>query len=206
MPLAVVPYSPDATPIPADALALCEDAQARIDAFLEARRDSPLVAFVPSDFPQVYRALRTADKSMLAPGRRFAEWGSGVGVISCLAAMIGFDAVGIEIEPELVALSRQLADDHHVDVEFIEGSFLPPGAEELVDQQADVTWLRSDGSDAYAELDLEPDDFDVVFAYPWPGEEKIVFDVFATYAATGALLITFHGQDGIQIQRKTSRK
>ena len=36
------------------------------------------------------------------------------------------------------------------------------------------------------ELGLDPDDFDIVFAYPWPGEEQIIFDLFASHAATGA--------------------
>ena len=43
----------------------------------------------------------------------------------------------------------------------------------------DVAWLTTTGPDGYDELELEPDDFDVVFAYPWPGEEQVIFDLFA---------------------------
>jgi hypothetical protein len=206
MTLTHVSFAEQNSPLPEEVASLCLDAELRIEDFVEGRRDKPLVAFVPSDFAIVYRALEAARELMLAPGRRFVEWGSGMGVVSCLAAMLGFDAIGIEIEPELVALSERLASDFGLDVEFVEGSFLPVGSEELVDQQGDVTWLRTDGADAYALLDLEPDDFDVVFAYPWPGEEQIVFDVFEAYAATGALLITFHGQEGIRMQRNTGRR
>jgi predicted O-methyltransferase YrrM len=205
MPLAIVQFAPVADPLPAAARRLCDDAQARIDAFIEARHARPIVAYVPSDFAQVYQAMESIERQMLAPGRRFVEWGSGVGVATCLAAMLDFDAIGIEIEPELVEISRELADDHGLDVEFVHGSFLPEGAEEMVDQQGDVAWLRTDGPDAYAELQLEADDFDVVFAYPWPGEEQLVFDVFEAYAATGALLLTFHGQEGMRLQRRTKK-
>lgn len=206
MPLAVIQFVPQETAFPAKVHDLLQHAATLIDTLVEARHEQPIVGFVPSDFAQVYRALECVDRMMLAPGRRFVEWGSGVGVVTCLAAMLGFDAVGIEIEPELVEASRQLADEHGVEVQFVEGSLLPAGAERLLDRQGDIAWLRSDGPDAYAALDLEPDDFDVVFAYPWPGEEQIIFDLFDRYASTGAVLITFHGQEGIRMQRKMARR
>ena len=46
------------------------------------------------------------------------EWGSGLGVIACLASCAGFDAVGIEIEPKLVEMSKDIAHDHKIDAEF----------------------------------------------------------------------------------------
>jgi predicted O-methyltransferase YrrM len=182
--------------------ALLRDADERIEFFQQARKDSPVVGFVPSDFPTVYHSLAALAELNLASGHRFLEWGSGAGVVACLAAMLGFDAIGIEIEPELVAIARGLAEDHDVEAQFVCGSFVPDGAQMLLEQQEDITWLRSDGLNAYEELGLEPDDFDVIFAYPWPGEEQIVFDLFATTAAVGALLMTYHGQEGMHINRK----
>ena len=32
-----------------------------------------------------------------------------------------------------------------------------------------------------------------------------IFDLFTDYAATGALLLTYHGQDGLRLQRKVKR-
>ena len=69
----------------------------------------------------------------------------------------------------------------------------------------DVAWLSTSGPDGYEELHLEPDDFDVIFAYPWPGEEQVIFDLFADCAAVGALLLTYHGQEGVRLQRKVKR-
>jgi predicted O-methyltransferase YrrM len=141
----------------------------------------------------------------LTTGERFLEWGSGIGVVTCLAAQIGFDAVGIEIEASLVEIARRLATDHDIDVEFACGSYVPAGAEPLVDTVGEVTWLRTDRPDCYAELELDPEDFDVVFAFPWPGEEQVIFDLFASCAAVGTLLVSYHSQEGLRVQRKVRR-
>ena len=130
-------------------------------------------------------ALAALQAAQLATGRRFIEWGSGVGVVSCLAALGGFDAVGIEIETSLVDIAEELAADHGIAVQFARGSFVPPGAEPSIDLAGDVAWLSTEGDDGYAELELEPDDFDVVFAYPWPGEEQVIFDLFADTSSVG---------------------
>jgi predicted O-methyltransferase YrrM len=192
----------DIRPLPIAVENLLRDADQRIELFQQARSDTPVVGFVPSDFPTVYHSLAAVAELNLASGHRFLEWGSGVGVVTCLAAILGFDAVGIEIEAELDAIARALAEDHDIEVQFVCGSFVPDDAEALLDRQEDITWLRSDGASAYEELGLEPDDFDVIFAYPWPGEEQIVFNLFAKTAAVGALLVTYHGQEGVRVARK----
>jgi predicted O-methyltransferase YrrM len=197
-----IAFSPDA--IPANVAALLADAKCQIALLEEASRAS-IPAFVPSDFELVYRALMGVKEGNLATGRRFLEWGSGTGVVSCLAILLEFDAAGIEIEPKLVQLAEQLAAKHHIAAQFACGSFVPAGSEPRLDLAADVTWLSSGGHDGYEQLQLDPDDFDVVFAYPWPGEEQVIFDLFESSAAVGALLLTYHGQEGLRLQRKLRR-
>jgi SAM-dependent methyltransferase len=192
------------TLIPDAVAALLTDAQLRLQQY-DARFQASIPAFVPSDFEQVYYALAWIDASQLAAGHRFLEWGSGIGVVACLAAELGFDAIGIEIEPPLVEIAESFAADHAIDVEFACGSYVPSGAEPLVDTAGEVTWLRTDGPDSYADLDLEPADFDLIYAYPWPGEEQVIFDLFESCAAVGSLLLTFHSQDGLRLQRKVRR-
>lgn len=190
-------------PVPQDVAALLADAQQRLAAFDEFQASIP--AFVPCDFELVYQALDQIRLRQLAAGQRFIEWGSGIGVVACLAALVGFDAVGIEIESPLVDIAISLAEQHDIDVQFVRGSYVPDGAEPFVDTYGEVAWLRTDQPDGYGELELEPEDFDVVFAYPWPGEEKVIFDLFAGCASNGALLLTYHGQDGLRLQRKLRR-
>ena len=55
---------------------------------------------------------------------------------------------------------------------------------------------------AWDELDLAPENCDVIFAYPWPGEESIVDSVFMRRACPDALLLTFHDFDRVLVQRK----
>lgn len=202
-----VPLHASPAPLPQRVRDLLDDADERIERFTHDHRDRPVPAYVPCDFVQAHHALRCVVEQSLAPGGRFAEWGSGVGVVTCLAAMQGFDAIGIEIEEELVELSIALADDHTIDAEFLAGSFVPEGADEVIESNAydlakSVTWLRTDAPPAYDDLGLDPDDFDLVFAYPWPGEEQAIFDLFDEFAGVGALLMTHHGENGMRLQRK----
>ena len=75
-----------------------------------------------------------------------------------------------------------------------------PGDEDLT---ASTTHTHpSFDANAWDELELAPADCDLVFAYPWPGEEACVDDVFARHASPGALLLTFHDWDRILVQRK----
>ena len=191
--------------IPGPAQALIADANARVDAFLDAHRDEPIAGFVPSDFTLAYAALRQIRRSLLASGDALCEWGSGLGAVACLAGMLGFDAVGIEIDPALFDEAERLARDHDAPAQFVCGSFIPAGGERLTDQCGEVAWLMPGGADAYQELGLDADDFDVIYAYPWPGEEKPIDDLFLRYAAVGALLVTYHGIDDIRVQRKVAR-
>ena len=194
---------PDALPDPPPAAtALIDDAVDRIGAFIESRLDDPIHSFVPSDFELVCGALQHVAASHLAPGGLFCEWGSGAGVVTHLAAMVGFDARGIEFEAELVDLARHLAADHGVAAEFFRGNFVPHAGQQIAEQTSEFEWLAVGGQDAYAEMGLDVDDFDVIFAYPWPGEQEVVERLFDRFAADGALLMTYNGEaEGIRLFR-----
>ena len=87
----------------------------------------------------------------------------------------------------------------------MQGSFVTEGAEHIVDKtiSSDVFWLNTDVDDAYQELQLDPNDFDVIFAYPWPGEDDVITGLFDHCAAQGALLVTYSYLDGVSVYRKT---
>jgi hypothetical protein len=130
----------------------------------------------------------------------FCEWGSGLGGVCGVATLHGFSAVGIEIRRELVDAARAMAESLDLPMTFAQGTFLLPGDEDLV---AETTYTRPVfDPHAWEELDLTAADCHVVFAYPWPGEERSVDRVFARHAAPGALLLTFHDWDRVLVQRK----
>jgi hypothetical protein len=81
--------------------------------------------FVPSDYGATCPA---ASLLRAAPGRLFCEWGSGFGVVACLAALLDFDACGIEIDEELVEAARQLAQAFDLP-QFVRGAH--PGRGEV---------------------------------------------------------------------------
>jgi hypothetical protein len=179
-------------------------AEERIDEFRRAYR---IPAFVPSDFVEVYGVLQALATSNLASGDAFCEWGSGFGVVTCLAAMLQFDACGIEIDHALVEAAEQLADDFDLAVEFTCGSFIPEGGDIYADACGfECPWLTTNAASGLVSLGSAPDEFDVIFAYPWPGEERVVENIFEHYAGVGALLLTYHGHEGSRLRRRTTAR
>jgi hypothetical protein len=125
--------------------------------------------------------------------------------VACLAAFLDFDAVGIEIDPELVQEAKALARDFDLPVEYVCGSFIPQGARISLKPSEGYSWLTTDGASAHEELGLSTDDFSVIFAYPWPDEESVLASLFEAYAAPGAILVTYHGGDEIYVRQKRVR-
>jgi hypothetical protein len=111
------------TAMPGDVRSFLREAERRIERFQLTGR---VPGFVPSDFERAYGVLRALTAAELATGNLFCEWGSGFGVVACLAALLDFDACGIEIEGELVDAARRLAADFDLPVEFMRGSFASP--------------------------------------------------------------------------------
>jgi hypothetical protein len=206
MPLVDIDIPINGAVLPDDVVAFLREADLRVSQFV---KDSPIriTGFVPSDFVTVYRSLRTIAEANLAPGTSLCEWGSGFGVVTSLAAMLEFKACGIEIEGVLVDASRRLAEDFGLPAEFVHGSLVPSGAEAVAEEayantSTEYFWLATEADDAYSELGLDLDDFDLVFAYPWPGEECLIEDLFEKYAAEEALLLTYNQYNSVHLQRK----
>lgn len=204
MPLVEMPLKLADDAIPEDVQHFVREATRRIDAF---QQDVRVPGFVPSNLEQAYRALRAVAEMHTQRGALFCEWGSGFGVIACLAALLDFDAVGIEIENELVDEAERLARDFSVPVEFLRGSFIPQGGTVLTESNTGLgfAWLTPEEA-RDGELAFDPDDFDVIFAYPWPDEEDVTAVLFEHYARPGALLVSFHGGDRFRLRRKVGKK
>ena len=188
------------TPVSDDSLAnLVEEVSQR----LLMLTDGEHRAYVGSELPAVDRALSRIQNEGLARGPVFCEWGSGLGGVCGVAAINGFRPYGIEIQRELVASARSLASDLNYAMVFAEGTFLLPGDEDLAAGAHSHTRLDFNAR-AWDEMELTPEDCDVVFAYPWPNEEAFVDNIFRRHASADALLLTFHDLGRMLVQRKVS--
>jgi len=161
---------------PESAASFIAAARGAIGAFAADPTQRRIGALVHSHFEIAWHGLQHLVEQGLAPGLRFCEWGSGFGVVTCLAAQLGFDARGIEIEDRLVAAAQRLAQATSLPSRFDCADYRAPG--------------------------YVPPAADVVYAYPWPAEERHVFALFERCAAPGALLLSYHGGKQLRLHRQ----
>jgi len=180
-----------------------------VDGLVEQHRVNTAICFqgfVPSDYVLTYQCLRALYDSHLLCGTRFCEWGSGISVVASLAAMIGYEAHGIEYDEQLCGVAEGIRRDFDVPVELVQGSFIPTGVEDLLDE-AFATYngelaLHTEPDRAYGELGHGVDDFDLIFTYPWPNDLEVTQHIFDRCAAQGALLLAYYDTDTIALFRK----
>ena len=190
-------------------LAFIRASQNRVERFRREAGDIRFPGFVSSDPFQVYALLRRAMDACGTPRPRFVEWGSGLGIATCLAALLGCRATGIEIEPSLAREARAIAEDFGIEADFLHASFVPEG------------WLLYEGmggpdvapvehnrlsrptAASYPGLDAELAEIDLVFAYPWPDEQPMILKLFENIAATDAVIAVYFGSGDHAVYRQT---
>jgi hypothetical protein len=150
--------------------------------------------FVAADYDRVLGTL----VELRRPGLRFLEWGSATGVITIMADLLGYEAYGIEIDAGLVQTARELAGRYGSRARFAAGSFVPTGYRWKPPGGDARTGTIGQGMSAYPELQHPLEDFDMVYAYPWSGEEPMMRDLMRAYGGSDALLL-LHGGDAVRI-------
>lgn len=179
--------------------------------FFADSADHQAPRFVPSLPEMVFSALEEVTKRNLPRNRVFCEWGSGFGTATCMASLLGYEAYGVEIEEELVWLSRAIARRLGIPVEIICTSMFPEGYDsysgadgaELVrpesfrdDNDEERRPLRYDG------MDIDIAEIGLFFAYPWPEEQELIQALFDAIAAEGAILVAYHTDKKVCAFRK----
>ena len=102
-------------------------------------------------------------------------------MVAILAALLGYEAVGVEIDETLVKASRELAARYDVSAHFEHGSYDP----------------NTDGMKVFTAKKRA-----AVYVYPWPGEESFFLRLFNETAPRGAFLLMCLGSDDIRVYRK----
>ncbi len=198
-----IPSSVDAEPIAAEVAARIDGDLKRIEEFQDRWERPKIEQFVAADYRLVFQTLVWMIRTQMMIGRRFLEWGCGFAVVSAMASRLGFDAIGIEAVDDLFREGCKTIDAWNERLELVHGNFLPPGSESLA-LDPSLPSLGHEATCAYDVIGLDLDDFAVVYAYPWPGEDDFHEDVFDRYATRGALLMLFCGPNDIRLMRKTS--
>jgi hypothetical protein len=154
-------------------------------------------AYVSADYQVVYEALLRLRGRFLT----LLEWGSGLGVVSIMASRLGFKAYGIEAESGLVELSENLARSYGSEARFTVGNFIPDEFEWDPSNGDEFHDMSIDGPSAYAELDMELRDFDLVYVYPWPCEHSLYHNVMRRFGGRNSLLLSYDVREGIALNR-----
>ncbi len=97
-------------------------------------------------------------------------------------------------------------EEFDVPVELVNGSFIPEGVEDLIvgafaAHDGELA-LHTDPDRAYEEIDYAINDFDIIFAYPWPNDVELTLKIFDRCAARGAMLLAYYDVDSIALYRK----
>lgn len=210
MALKEIPMQLQKGDLPKPAAHIIEESDRRIDALFSTAENKKTPNYLPSDPDVFYRALAYLTENDLTMGNVFCEWGSGFGVCTCLAASLGYDAYGIEIEGSLVEASEDLATHLGVEVSILETSYIPEGYESysgvggeyLIREDYDAVAYNLVSELAYEGMGCDISDIDVFFVYPWPYQQQFMQELFEEIAVEGAILLAYHKSGEIYAYRK----
>jgi len=172
--------------------ALCAEGSKLWERFNAEVRQTRFHPFVAADYQVVLQALLSLRP---APGLRFLEWGSATGIITTMADLLGLDAYGIEIDADLIDQARDVARRSNSGARFTKGSFVPTSYRwrgRDGDGDGRLGTIES-GESAYPALGMRLDDFDLVFGYPWEGEEAVMRDLMNAHGRPDARLLVLSG-------------
>jgi hypothetical protein len=127
-------------------------------------------------------------------------------VATSLAALLGYEATGIELEEGLVEIAESLALTHQTGADFIHTSYIPEGFLSYdhvggSDIVPDDRFGHQAHTPYYEGMDIGLDEVDVFFVYPWPGEQEMMLKLFQAVASEDAILIAYFGDHEICIYR-----
>ena len=193
-------FEPEGWLPPQPLLAWLEFMRPRVQLFWD-RFPKERVLYTESDFEHVAWAITT----LSPPGtgrskdRKFIEWGCGFGVIAGLASLLGWKAIGIEVESFLHQEAQRWHALYGLETDLRCESFLPPGSGKLADEgDPRVSLCHGENSDFSVPLAKA----DLVFVYAWPGEEHFLKQVFDSVAPAGCQLLLYRGPHELELFQK----
>ncbi len=142
---------------------LSEQARAFVDEGRRIAKKVDCFDFVPSNYEQAWRTLDAL------PRGRFCEWGSGLGIVTGLSELLGFEACGIEVDVDLCRHSRQLLESHQLNASIF--------------------------NEDYFQSEIRADYY---YVYCWANVIEATEDFFNRIANADSVLLICYGQDDIR--------
>lgn len=155
------------------------------------RKNKLLKEFVPFYGNCTVKFLESLAKNY---GRRsFIDLGCGDGRNVFIASYLGFDACGVDINPNLIRLCNEHLNQFKeqgldLDCNFSTGNFIPYNLRQKLRKKKQEEHVILAGKDAFKDLDRKLEEMDILFIYPWAEQVPIVFDIFKNYTKKDALL------------------
>ena len=119
-----------------------------------------------------------------------------------VADLLGFESFGIELDASLVQVGRELAERSGSKARFATGSFIPMGWEWRPPDGDGRLGTIGQGPSGYLELGKALSDFDVVYAYPWGGEEPMMLDLMRAHGHKDARLVLHSTDYGVRVYHR----
>ena len=197
--------------VPPDIATLVLEADQGMDNYYDAGKNKGNPNIVPCDPTLFYKALAYITQKDIPIGRVFCEWGSGFGYCGCLAAKLGYDSFGVELDEKLVAYSEKFAKTRGLDVTYLTTSYFPEGfscyegsgGRELITPEE--TSYRDHSNHflpIYSGMEHDTGEIDVFFVYPWPTEYEMFLELFDALASDGAIYLVYYGDGEMCAYRK----
>ena len=108
---------------------------------------------------------------------------------------------GFEIDGRLVARAKQLVENLDLVPQFLTGSFIHDSAE-IRQQRSDFRAMDILEHSAWGRAPVSAEHVRLFYAYPWPGEEDWIYQLFDEVAGGEALLFCFHGADEYSLRMR----
>lgn len=154
-------------------------------------------AYVSADYEAVLGSLLR----LRSQAATFLEWGSGLGVVTMMASRLGFEAFGIENEPELVNHAHAFSKRYAPLARFVCGNFFPSEFEWNPGKGENEVRTAVHSEAAYERMGRKLSDFDLVYAYPWPEEHELLRNVMRECGGPDSLLLTYDVRRGMELNR-----
>jgi len=185
----------------------------RRSSYFDSIYDTGYCPFNPLRLQEILNSLINAKR--IGNGDKFLDLGSGIGLNVVIAASLGLNAYGIEINPRLAKSSQELVEilkekglfPEGVECKTIYGSYFPNDYIRLredkksaaVEFEEDCGTLKDyffpfgNPEDIYKIMNLDLRDVKVFYRYGWKGDVPSLWELFSLYGNKDAILINPSG-------------